>query len=48
MNNAAPAVAPHDFLAPGSEVEIVDKSGHFLHVERPDVVNPRLVEFLKT
>jgi pimeloyl-ACP methyl ester carboxylesterase len=38
---------PLDFLAPGSEVEIVDKSGHFLHVERPDVVNPRIVEFLK-
>jgi pimeloyl-ACP methyl ester carboxylesterase len=28
-------------------VDIVDKAGHFLHLERPDVVNPRIVQFLK-
>ncbi len=38
--------SPLDFLAPGSEMEIVDGTGHFLHVERPDVVNARILEFL--
>jgi pimeloyl-ACP methyl ester carboxylesterase len=32
--------------AEGSRVEVVDGAGHFLHVERPDVVNPMVVEFL--
>jgi pimeloyl-ACP methyl ester carboxylesterase len=27
-------------------IEIVDDCGHFLQVERPDVVNRRIVEFL--
>jgi len=27
-------------------IEVVDGAGHFLHVERPDVVNARIVEFL--
>ena len=31
--------SPLDFLAEGSEMEIVDGTGHFLHVEQPDVVN---------
>ena len=39
--------SPLEFLAEGSDMEIVDGAGHFLHVERPDVVNPRIVEFLK-
>jgi pimeloyl-ACP methyl ester carboxylesterase len=39
---------PLEFLAPGSEMQVVDAAGHFLHVERPDVVNPRIVEFLKS
>ena len=30
----------------GSEVEILDDAGHFLLVEKPDVVNPRIIEFL--
>jgi pimeloyl-ACP methyl ester carboxylesterase len=30
----------------GLKVEIVDGAGHFLHLERPDVVNKRIVEFL--
>ena len=27
-------------------IEVVDGAGHFLHVERPDVVNARILEFL--
>ena len=27
-------------------IEIVDCAGHFLHLERPDVVNTRILEFL--
>ncbi|HEY1652700.1 MAG TPA: alpha/beta hydrolase [Acidimicrobiales bacterium] len=38
--------SPLDFMAEGSELEIVDDVGHFLHVERPEVVNRRIVEFL--
>jgi pimeloyl-ACP methyl ester carboxylesterase len=38
---------PLEFLAQGSQVEIVDRAGHFLHLERPDVVNPRIVQFLQ-
>ena len=34
------------FLAPGSEVAIVEGTGHFLHVENPEDVNRRIVEFL--
>ena len=35
-----------DFLGPGSEVAIVEGTGHFLHVEKPDEVNSRIVDFL--
>jgi pimeloyl-ACP methyl ester carboxylesterase len=38
--------SPLDFMAEGSEMEIVDGAGHFLHVERPEVVNQRIVEFI--
>jgi len=38
--------SPLDFMAEGSEMEIVDGAGHFLHLERPDVVNTRIVGFL--
>lgn len=34
------------FLGEGSRVEIVDRSGHFLHLERPDEVNRLILEFL--
>jgi pimeloyl-ACP methyl ester carboxylesterase len=27
-------------------IEIIDGVGHFLHVERPDEVNARILEFL--
>ena len=40
------SAAPLDFLAAGSEMEIVEGTGHFLHVERPDVVNARILGFL--
>jgi pimeloyl-ACP methyl ester carboxylesterase len=38
--------SPLDFMADGSEVEIVDGAGHFLHVEQPDAVNRRILDFL--
>ncbi len=38
--------SPLDFLAEGSEMEIVDGAGHFLHLERPDVVNRRILGYL--
>jgi pimeloyl-ACP methyl ester carboxylesterase len=38
--------SPLDFMAEGSELEIVDGTGHFAHLERPDVVNRRIVGFL--
>ena len=42
----APSASPLDFLAEGSEVEVVDDAGHFLHLEQPDVVNRRILDFL--
>lgn len=38
---AAAAMAPANIT-----VEFVDDAGHFLHIERPQVVNARIVEFL--
>ena len=38
--------SPLDFMAEGSEVEVVDDAGHFLHVERPDVVNRAILDFV--
>lgn len=34
-------------FAAGGEVEMIDGTGHFLHVEKPEVVNPKIVAFLK-
>jgi pimeloyl-ACP methyl ester carboxylesterase len=34
------------FLAPGSKRVVVERAGHFLHVERPDVVNPLIVNWV--
>jgi pimeloyl-ACP methyl ester carboxylesterase len=33
-------------LVPGSRVEVVPGTGHFLHLERPDVVNRAIVDFV--
>jgi len=38
--------SPLDFLAEGSEMVVIDDAGHFLHVERPDVVNRHVLNFL--
>jgi pimeloyl-ACP methyl ester carboxylesterase len=38
--------APLDFMAEGSEMEMVANAGHFLHLEQPESVNRRIVEFL--
>jgi len=38
--------SPLDFMAEGSQMEIVDGTGHFLHLERPEVVNGCIVGFL--
>ena len=40
------AGSPLDFMAEGSEFEIVDGAGHFLHLERPELVNRRILDFL--
>ena len=34
------------FLAPGSEMVVVQGAGHFLHVEKPDEVNDHIIRFL--
>jgi pimeloyl-ACP methyl ester carboxylesterase len=35
-----------DFLGAGSELVVVEGTGHFFHVERPDVVNDRILAFI--
>lgn len=35
-----------DFLAPGSEMVVVEGAGHFLHVERPGEVNDHIIRFV--
>lgn len=46
----APDLATEESMAPwfprGLEFEVVEGAGHFLHLERPGVVNPRIVGFL--
>jgi pimeloyl-ACP methyl ester carboxylesterase len=38
---------PLDFLAEGSEFVVVDHAGHFLQVEQPELVNARILDFLR-
>lgn len=40
------AEAARPEMAANGTVEIIDDCGHFLHLERPDVVNDRIIEFL--
>ncbi len=35
-----------DFLAPGSEMVVIEGAGHFLHLEQPDEVNDRIIRFI--
>lgn len=41
------ARAAERYLPSGSEVAIVDRAGHFLHLERPDAVADRILGFLR-
>jgi pimeloyl-ACP methyl ester carboxylesterase len=34
------------FFPAGLDVELVPRAGHFVHLERPDVVNPKIVDFV--
>ncbi len=36
-----------DFLPAGSRFEVIDGVGHFLHLERPDLINARIGEWLR-
>lgn len=37
----------NDYLtSPGSRVEVIEDAGHFLHIERPEVVNKAILEHL--
>ena len=37
-----------DLLSEGSRIEIVDGVGHFLHLEKPEVLNPLIVEWVRS
>jgi pimeloyl-ACP methyl ester carboxylesterase len=37
-----------DALGPGGEYVFVDGAGHFMHLEKPDEINARIIEFLKS
>jgi pimeloyl-ACP methyl ester carboxylesterase len=36
-----------EFLPAGSRCEVIDGVGHFLHLERPDLINARVAEWLR-
>ena len=33
-------------LPPGSEIELVERAGHFLQLERPEFINERIAAFI--
>jgi pimeloyl-ACP methyl ester carboxylesterase len=35
-----------EFLAPGSEMVVIEEAGHFMHVERPEEVNDHIIRFV--
>lgn len=39
--------ALREALGPDGEYQMVEGAGHFLHLERPEVVNPKIVGFLR-
>jgi pimeloyl-ACP methyl ester carboxylesterase len=38
---------PLPFLGPGSRIDVIAHSGHFVHLEQPEVVRQLVLEFLK-
>lgn len=46
----AEAVTPAilDFVGPGSEILMVEDAGHFAHLERPDVINVKILDWLSS
>jgi pimeloyl-ACP methyl ester carboxylesterase len=40
------ALAACDIVTPNVAIDVLDQCGHFLHLERPEVVNDRIIEFL--
>ena len=36
-----------DSLGPGGDYVFVEGAGHFMHLEKPDEVNPKIIEFLQ-
>jgi pimeloyl-ACP methyl ester carboxylesterase len=41
------AESARDQVAPNVRIEIIEDAGHFLHLERPELVNQRILEFLQ-
>jgi pimeloyl-ACP methyl ester carboxylesterase len=48
LGSEAVTPAVLDYLGPGSRLLMVENAGHFAHLERPEVVNPAIVEWLTT
>jgi pimeloyl-ACP methyl ester carboxylesterase len=48
IGSAAVPAAREYLVVPGSRVEVIEGAGHFLQVERPDEVNRRILDFLRS